>query len=67
MTYWAHMPQFNSTVPFTSDDHELMGTFAETIKGHNANVMTSNPEALKLISDDDALDLAADFADANAA
>jgi len=44
-----------------------MGTFAETIKGHNENVLKSNREALKLISDDGDLDLAADFTDADAA
>jgi len=67
VTYWTPMPTFDSTVQLTLEDRELMGTFAETIKGHNENVMKSNREALKLISDDGDLDLAADFADANAA
>ena len=44
-----------------------MGLFAETVKGHNENVMNQYREAVKLIADDDDIDLAADFEDANAA
>ena len=67
VTYWTPMPTFDSTVSITDADKELMGTFAETVKGHNENVMNGHREATKLMSDDADIDLAADFADANAA
>ena len=67
VTYWTPMPTFDSTVSITDADKELMGTFAETVKGHNENVMNGHREALKLMSDDADIDLAADFADADAA
>jgi len=44
-----------------------MTMFAETVKGHNENIMNQNREAMKLIADDDDVDLAADFDNANAA
>jgi len=67
VTYWTPMPTFDSTVSITDADKELMGTFAETVKGHNENVMNGHREATKLMSDDADIDLAADFADADAA
>ncbi len=67
VTYWTPMPTFDSTVSITDSDKELMGTFAETVKGHNENVMNGHREATKLMSDDADIDLAADFADADAA
>ena len=67
VTYWTPMPTFGSTVSITDADKELMGTFAETVKGHNENVMNGHREATKLMSDDADIDLAADFADADAA
>ena len=67
VTYWTPMPTFDSTVAITDDDKELMGTFAETVKGHNENVMNGYREASKLMSDDSDIDLAADFKDADAA
>jgi len=67
VTYWTPMPTFDSTVSITDSDKELMGTFAETVKGHNENVMNGHREATKLMSDDGDIDLAADFADADAA
>jgi len=67
VTYWTPMPTFDSTVSITDADKELMGTFAETVKGHNENVMNGHREAIKLMSDDADIDLAADFADADAA
>ncbi len=67
VTYWVPVPTFDDTVSITDEDKELMATFAETIKGHNENVMNGHREATKLMSDDADIDLAADFADANAA
>lgn len=67
VTYWTPMPTFDSTVAISESDKELMGTFAETIKGHNENVMNANREASKLLSDDADIDLAADFKNVNAA
>jgi len=67
VTYWTPMPTFDSTVSITDADKELMGTFAETVKGYNENVMNGHREATKLMSDDADIDLAADFADADAA
>ena len=61
------MPTFDSTVAISDDDKELLGTFAETVKGHNENVMNGYREASKLVSDDSDIDLAADFKDADAA
>ena len=67
VTYWTPMPTFDSTVAITDDDKELLGTFVETVKGHNENVMNGHREASKLMSDDSDIDLAADFKDADAA
>tara|TARA_Y100001938_G_scaffold147884_1_gene230152 strand:- start:4599 stop:5474 length:876 start_codon:yes stop_codon:yes gene_type:complete len=67
VTFWTPLPTFDSTVAITDDDKELLGTFAETVKAHNENVMNEYREASKLMSDDSDIDLAADFKDANAA
>ena len=67
VTFWTPLPTFDSTVAITDDDKELLGTFAETVKAHNENVMNGYREASKLMSDDSDIDLAADYKDANAA
>ena len=67
VTFWTPVPTLEKEVDITDQDKELMGMFAETVKGHNENVMNQHREALKLIADDDDIDLAADFDDANAA
>ena len=41
--------------------------FGDTVKGHNESVMNQYREAIKSIADDDDIDLAAAFDDANAA
>lgn len=65
--FWTPVPALEKEVDITDQDKELMGMFAETVKGHNENVMNQHREAVKLIADDDDIDLAADFDDANAA
>jgi len=67
VTFWTPVPVLEKEVDITDQDKELMGMFAETVKGHNENVMNQHREAVKLIADDDDIDLAADFDDANAA
>jgi len=67
VTYWTPMPTFDSTVAISDEDKELLGTFAETVKGHNENVMNEHREASKLMSDGSDIDLAADFKNADAA
>lgn len=68
VTYWTPMPTLKGVVPTISDsDKELMGKFTDTVKGHNENVMNQHREAAKLLADDDDIDLAADFDNANAA
>jgi len=68
VTYWTPMPTLKGVVDTISDeDKELMSKFVDTVKGHNENVINQNREAAKLLSDDDDIDLAADFTDANAA
>ena len=67
VTFWTPVPALEKDVDITDQDKELMGLFAETVKGHNENVMNQYREAVKLIADDDDIDLAADFEDANAA
>jgi len=37
------------------------------VKGHNESVMNQHREAMKLVADDDDIDLASDFDNANAA
>jgi len=67
VTFWTPVPALEKEVDITDQDKELMGLFAETVKGHNENVMNQHREAVKLFADDDDIDLAADFEDANAA
>lgn len=67
VTFWTPVPTLKAEVNITDDDKQLMGMFAETVKGHNENVMNQHREAAKLIADDDDIDLAADFDNANAA
>ena len=67
VTFWTPVPALEKEVDITDQDKELMGMFAETVKGHNENVMNQYREAVKLLADDDDIDLAADFEDANAA
>tara|TARA_R100001460_G_scaffold66723_2_gene107012 strand:- start:714 stop:1574 length:861 start_codon:yes stop_codon:yes gene_type:complete len=67
VTFWTPVPTLKSEVAISDQDKELMGMFAETVKGHNENVMNQHREAAKLLSDDSDMDLAADFDNANAA
>ena len=68
VTYWTPMPTLKGVVDTISDeDKELMSKFVDTVKGHNENVMNQHREAAKLLADDDDIDLAADFDNANAA
>ena len=67
VTYWTPVPALEAEVNITDEDKKLMTMFAETVKGHNENIMNQNREAMKLIADDDDVDLAADFDNANAA
>ena len=67
VTFWTPVPKLVGDVPITQEDKELMTMFVDTVKGHNESVMNQYREAVKLIADDDDIDLAADFNDANAA
>ena len=67
VTFWTPVPVLSSEVDISQEDKDLMGMFGETVKGHNESVMNQHREAVKLIADDDDIDLAADFVDANAA
>ena len=67
VTYWTPMPTLHSTVSVSDSDKELFTMFAETVKGHNDSVMNEHREAAKLLSNDEDIDLAADFDDADAA
>ena len=67
VTFWTPMPALVDEVSITQEDKDLMAMFADTVKGHNESVMNQYREAVKLIADDDDIDLAADFDDANAA
>ena len=67
VTYWTPVPALEGEVSITDEDKKLMTMFAETVKGHNENIMNQNREAMKLIADEDDVDLAADFDNANAA
>jgi len=67
VTFWTPVPTLKSVVDITEGDKELMGMFAETVKGHNESVMNQHREAMKLVADDDDIDLASDFDNANAA
>ncbi len=68
VTYWTPNPVLKDTISVLSpEDKELAKKFVETYKGHNEMVMNQHREAVKLLSDDDDIDLAADFDNANAA
>jgi len=67
VTFWTPVPVLVDEVSITQEDKDLMAMFADTVKGHNESVMNQYREAVKLIADDDDIDLAADFDDANAA
>ena len=67
VTFWTPVPALVDEVSIIQEDKDLMAMFADTVKGHNESVMNQYREAVKLIADDDDIDLAADFDDANAA
>jgi len=67
VTFWTPVPTLAKEVDISQEDKDLMATFVDTVKGHNESVMNQHREAVKLIADDDDIDLAADFVDANAA
>lgn len=67
VTYWTPVAQPGGTVQISDSDKDLFGMFADTVKGHNDSVMKNHREALKAMSSDDDVDLAAEFGDADAA
>jgi len=68
VTYWTPSPTLHGVVAdFSAEDKELAAKFVKTVKAHNEVVMNQHREAVKLIADDDDIDLAADFDNVNAA
>ncbi len=67
VTFWTPVPTLAGEVDISQEDKDLMAMFVDTVKGHNENVMNQHREAVKLVADDDDIDLAADFDNANAA
>ena len=67
VTYWTPVAQPGETVQISDSDKDLFGMFADTVKGHNDSVMKDHREALKAMSSDEDVDLAAEFGDADAA
>lgn len=67
VTYWTPVAQPGKTVQISDSDKDLFGMFADTVKGHNDSVMKDHREAIKSMSSDDDVDLAAEFGDADAA
>lgn len=67
VTYWTPVAQPGETVQISDKDKDLFGMFADTVKGHNDSVMKDHREAIKSMSSDDDVDLAAEFGDADAA
>lgn len=65
--YWTPVAQPGETVQISDSDKDLFGMFADTVKGHNDSVMKDHREAIKSMSSDDDVDLAAEFGDADAA
>jgi isochorismate hydrolase len=61
VTYYIPVPTLHKTVEVSDADKALMKDFAETVKGHNENVLNQHREALKLISPSEEQDLSADF------
>ena len=67
VTYWTPVATMGDTVAISDNDKDLFTLFAETVKGHNDSVMADHREALKSMSSDEDVDLAAEFGDADAA
>ena len=67
VTYWTPVATMGDTVAISDNDKDLFSLFAETVKGHNDSVMADHREALKSMSSDEDVDLAAEFGDADAA
>ena len=67
VTYWTPVPSMGGTVAISDSDKDLFSLFAETVKGHNDSVMVEHRKALKSMSSDEDVDLAAEFGDADAA
>ena len=67
VTYWTPVPSMGDTVAISDSDKDLFSLFAETVKGHNDSVMADHRKALKSMSSDEDVDLAAEFGDADAA
>lgn len=67
VTYWTPVPSMGGTVAISDSDKDLFSLFAETVKGHNDSVMVDHRKALKSMSSDEDVDLAAEFGDADAA
>ena len=67
VTYWTPVPSMGDTVAISDSDKDLFTLFAETVKGHNDSVMADHRKALKSMSSDEDVDLAAEFGDADAA
>jgi len=61
VTYWIPVPTLHKSVDVSDADKALMKDFAETVKGHNENVLNQFREAQKLISPSEEQDLSADF------
>ena len=67
ITFWTPVAQMGETVQITDEDKDLFGLFADTVKGHNDTVMTEHRGAVKAMSSQEDVDLAAEFGDADAA
>jgi len=61
VTYYIPVPTLHKTVEVSDADKALMKDFAETVKGHNENVLNQFREAQKLISPSEEQDLSADL------
>ena len=66
VTYWTPVPALDSETNISDADKELMKKFAETVKGHNENIMNQYRDATKLVSPAKGDNLADDFNVANA-
>jgi len=60
--YWTPKLNLVKEVSITDTDKELIKQFAETVKGHNEQVMTEYRGAVKVAASDDDIDLAERFA-----
>lgn len=63
-SYWVPVATLAGEVDIADSDKELMGMFAETVKGHNEYVMGQNRDVAKTLASDEVIDLADDFEDA---